>query len=40
MADNNTATPSNPFQGVTFNTNAINALGTSTTCWAVRATTS
>jgi hypothetical protein len=27
MADNNTATPSNPFQGVTFDTNAINALG-------------
>jgi hypothetical protein len=27
MADNNTSTPSNPFQGATFNTNAINALG-------------
>ncbi len=27
MADNNTSTPFNPFQGATFNTNAINALG-------------
>jgi hypothetical protein len=31
MADNNTATPSNPFQGVTFDTNAINALGSKAT---------